>query len=74
MITARDLAEKLVAYCSAAPGNGNVEIMLAYDGDMAFPFLRGDDNQAMGMGGSIERFLVLMPDMRGKKLKLKGSV
>jgi hypothetical protein len=75
MITVRDLAEKLIAYCSTAPGNGYTEVMIAFDGDIAFPFLCGNDNQAMEASGSIEKFLVLMPDLKsGKKLKLKGMI
>lgn len=69
MITVRDLARKLTKYAEI-PGNADVEVMLCYDGDVAFPFKRGDDNSAFG-DNRIERFLVLMPDLRGKRLVLE---
>lgn len=73
MITVRELATKLAAYANSSQGNGKVEVMLAFDGDMAFPFLEGQDNMAMGASGITERFLVLMPDLKGKRLMLKGK-
>lgn len=69
-ITVRELADKLAIYCGTSPLAGSTEIMLAYDGDVAFAFGCGVDNQAMGISG-VERFLVLIPDLRSKKLMLK---
>lgn len=69
MITVSDLVEKLLHYIESAPGNGNVEIMLAYADEYAFQFGKGDDHKAFG-NNEIERFLVLKPDMSGKRLKL----
>ena len=71
MITVKDLAKKLTAYAAKSPEAANTEVMLAFDHDIAFPFLRGDDNHAMGFGG-LKRFLVLIPDTKGDKLMLKG--
>ena len=71
MITVTDLARRLLAY-ARQPGNDKVEVMLQFDGDVAFPFDRGDDHQAMGING-VERFLVFCPDEKGKKLILKGK-
>lgn len=73
MITVRDLITKLVAYANSAPHNADTEVMLQFDGDVAFPFLRGDDNNASGDGGLLYRFLVLVPDQKGKRLMLKGK-
>lgn len=76
MITVKDLAKKLTAY---ARNNPDTEIMIANTDGVAFPFERGDDNEAFGPGGEngtgvMYKFLVLVPDERGKKLYLKGSV
>lgn len=72
MITVRDLAEKLVAYCGSGADHGKHEIMLQFDGDVAYPFERGETNQAIGGLGTVEKFLVLVPDTGGKKLVLRG--
>ncbi len=74
MITVRDLAKKLSSY-----PDQSTEVYIAYDGDIAFPFGRGDDNSAFGPGGlngegKVYKFLVLHPDVRGDKLVLKGSM
>lgn len=76
MITVKDLAKKLTAYARISP---DTEIMLAFDGDVAFSFERGDDHSAFGAGGlngegQTYKFLVLHPDIKGKKLVLKGSI
>lgn len=72
MITVRDLARKLRDYVNMGPEHGSREVMLAFDGDVAFPFLEGNDHVAMSPAGGVEKFLVLVPDQRGKKLALKG--
>lgn len=66
MITVRDLAKKLTEYARDNPSD---EVMLEYDGDVAFPFLNGTTNQALGPHG-VRRFLVFMADHRGDKLVL----
>ncbi|MGB9154355.1 MAG: hypothetical protein WCD70_14850 [Alphaproteobacteria bacterium] len=66
-VTVKDLAAKLTAYALQYP---KTEVMLAYDGDVAFEFGRGDDHTAAGLGG-VETFLVLVPNTSGKKLLLK---
>lgn len=71
MITVKDLAKKLTAY---AQSNPDTEVLLEFDGGVAFPFERGEDNTALGFDGLTEyKFLVFRPDLRGKKLVLKGS-
>ena len=71
MITVKDLAKKLTAYAAKSPEAANTEVMMAFDHDVAFPFLRGDDHHAMGLGG-LKRFLVLIPHLKGDRLVLKG--
>ncbi len=66
-ITVRDLAVKLTAYAMRYP---KTEVLLAYDGDVAFEFGRGDDHTAAGLNG-VEMFLVLIPNTGGKKLYLE---
>lgn len=74
MITVRDLARKLAAY-----PDQNTEVMIQFDGDVAFPFLDGQDHTAMGFesGPSSKitkyKFLVLRADQKGTRLMLKGS-
>ena len=68
MITVRDLAAKLTAYAVKYP---NTEVLLQFDGDVAFEFGGGDDHTAMGLDGA-KAFLVLKPDTKGTKLVLKG--
>lgn len=72
MITVSDLARKLMAYSREMPGNGSKQIMLAFDGGVAYPFLQALDQRAYGPGG-IENFLVLHPDLHSRKLVLKGN-
>lgn len=67
-----ELCQHLNAY-AGNPENKDVEVMLAFDGDAAFSVLKGDNHDAMGPVG-VERFLVLIPDFNGKRLKLKGSM
>lgn len=64
---ASELAKHLNAYISQ-PENADVEVMIQFDGDVAFPILRGDNHDAMG--ASLERFLVLIPDFHGARLRL----
>ena len=72
MITVKDLAKKLTDYARTNP---DTEILLEYDGGVAFPFSHGEDNTAMGFDSMTEhKFLVLRCDQRGKRLVLKGSM
>lgn len=71
MITVRELALKLMIY---AKNNPDTEILLEFDGGVAFPFLDGQDNTAMGFDNLTEhKFLVFRPDVKGKRLVLKGN-
>ncbi len=71
MVTVGDLARKLMSYANAAEGNGKVEVMVQFDGDTAFSFDIGTEETAFS-GVVVEKFLVLRPDIHGKKLVLKG--
>ncbi len=69
MITVRDLAKKLAKY-----PDQDTEVMLEYDGGIAFPFLDGQDNTALGLDNMTKhKFLVFRPDLKGKRLHLKGN-
>lgn len=73
MITVEDLIVKLSTYAKV-PGNAKVEVLIVYDGDVAMEIGIGDDHSAMSGGNFIERFLVLKPNMSGKRLKLKSDL
>lgn len=75
MITVWELVHKLNAYMAQHPDNCKQEIMLAYDGDVAFEFGRGDTHEVMdGAAGQLHKVLVLIPDCKGKRLKMKPSL
>lgn len=72
MITVKELAKKLAIYAKTYP---DTEVLLEFDGGIAFPFERGEDNEAMGFDGMTKhKFLVFRPDVKGKRLVLKGSM
>lgn len=74
MITVKDLAKKLRDYAAQSPEHAATEIMLMFDGNVAFPFSMANATTAMDMGTNVKRFLVFMPDFKGDKLELKQTV
>lgn len=68
--TVKDLIAILTVYASNH-GNSDVEVLVAY-GDAAFPFSRCEENVKQNMN-DVENFLILMPNVRSKRLILKGD-
>lgn len=73
-ITCKELAKKLRDYAAQSPENAATEIMLMFDGNLAFPFAAANSTTAMDMGTNVKRFLVFMPDFKGDKLELKQLI
>lgn len=69
MTTVRELIKHLADFGKLCPENADAEIMFAYDGDVAFEFSRADKVVATDAGDISDVFLVLTPNVLGKRLK-----
>jgi hypothetical protein len=71
MIKVCDLIANLTRFVGEESGNGDVEVMLAWDGEQAYAFGRADITAALGESSlRTERFLVFHPEVLGRRLKL----
>lgn len=72
MITVRDLAKRLRDFANARPENGQMEVMLVYDGDIALQFGGADNHTVIAPDGKMGQFLVFKSDPKSAiRLELK---
>lgn len=74
-ITVNAFIANLIKYRDQEPGNGNAEVMLQTEPDVAFEFHTAHQNIAMNektLEG--EKFLVFVPGYKGKRLNSRLGV
>ena len=74
MITVRDLAQRLRHFANSSPENGQIEVMVVADEELALQFGKADTHTTMGPGARVAKFLVFYPDPKSPiKLQLKAK-
>lgn len=66
-----ELRRHLRAYVEQDFKHNDVEVLLNYNGSEAFSIGRADNYDAMGVGMSMERFLVLSPELSSVATRLE---
>jgi len=66
-----ELFNHLRAYIGQDPQHKDVEVMLKWNDGNAFSVAGGSNHDAMGHGMSMERFLVLEPDLSSATIRLE---
>lgn len=66
-----ELIKHLKSYVAQDPKHKDVMVMIKCNEGEAFSIGTGENNDAMGIGMSVERFLVLGPDTSGNGTRLE---
>lgn len=70
-----DFIASLIKFRDAHPDHGKADVMIERDHDIAFEFHSADLAVATHEAGMhIEKFLVLSPNERGKRLELRPKI
>lgn len=66
-----ELQRHLKAYVEQDIKHRDVEVLLKHSEGYAFSVVSGENHDAMGIGMSQERFLVLVPDLSSAAIRLE---
>lgn len=66
MIKVKDLVKRLHEFVLSHPMHGEMEVMLAYESNVALQFGVASDHRTFSPRGTVERFLVLKPDLHSR--------
>lgn len=68
-----ELRKHLRAYVEQDFKHNDVEVLIRYNEGEAFSVAGGQNHDAMGIGMSMKRFLVLVPDLTSNSTRLELS-